>query len=69
MTYTTYFGVEHLDKISTATVIALDTETCQLQPEIGKLRLLQLGAESTKSIVVIDMFDCDEEAKFPGLRN
>lgn len=62
MTYTTYFGVEHLDKISCATTIAFDTETCQLQPKVGKLRLLQLGCELTKSIVVIDMFDVDDEA-------
>ena len=61
MTYTTYFGVEHLDKIFTATRIAFDTETLQLQPETGKLRLLQFGAESTKSIVVIDLFDVDED--------
>ena len=60
MTYTTYFGVEHLDKIFHATTIAFDTETLQLQPEVGKLRLLQFGAESTKSIVVIDLFDTDE---------
>ena len=60
MTYTTYFGVEHLDKIFTASRIAFDTETLQLQPETGKLRLLQFGAESTKSIVVIDLFDVDE---------
>ena len=62
MTYTTYFGVEHLDKISCATTIAFDTETCQLQPKVGKLRLLQLGCELTKSIVVIDMFDVDDDA-------
>jgi DNA polymerase I-like protein with 3'-5' exonuclease and polymerase domains len=62
MTYTTYFGVEHLDKIFHATTIAFDTETLQLQPKIGKLRLLQLGCELTKSIVVIDMFDCDDKA-------
>ena len=61
MTYTTYFGVEHLDKIFTATRIAFDTETLQLQPEMGKLRLLQFGAESTKSIVVIDLFDVDDD--------
>jgi len=61
MTYTTYFGVEHLDKIFTATRIAFDTETLQLQPETGKLRLLQFGAESTKSIVVIDLFDVDDD--------
>ena len=61
MTYTTYFGVEHLDKIFTATRIAFDTETLQLQPERGKLRLLQFGAESTKSIVVIDLFDVDDD--------
>ena len=61
MTYTTYFGVEHLDKIYNSTVIAFDTETLQLQPEVGKLRLLQFGSESTKSIVVIDLFEVDED--------
>ena len=61
MAYTTYFGVEHLDKVFHATTIAFDTETCQLQPQVGKLRLLQLGAESTKSIVVIDLFNTDED--------
>ena len=61
MTYTTYFGIEHLDKVFHASSIVFDTETCQLQPEVGKLRLLQLGAESTKSIVVIDLFDVNED--------
>ena len=61
MSYTTYFGIEHLPKLETASTIAFDTETCQLQPEVGKLRLLQLGSEIDKAIVVIDMWQLDED--------
>ena len=61
MAYTTYFGIEHLPKLETASTIAFDTETCQLQPEVGKLRLLQLGSETRETIVVIDVWQLDEE--------
>ena len=61
MTYKIYHGVEHLDKLSTALDIAFDTETLQLQPQIGKLRLLQFGSEVRQVIVIIDLFNTDEE--------
>ena len=56
MSYKTFFGIEHLPKLATASTIAFDTETCQLQPQEGKLRLLQLGSDSLKTIVVIDLW-------------
>tara|TARA_R100000781_G_scaffold39631_3_gene27557 strand:- start:157 stop:2106 length:1950 start_codon:yes stop_codon:yes gene_type:complete len=59
--YTVYYGIEHLNHVYTSTSIAFDTETLQLQPEQGKLRLLQLGCYASKAIVVIDCFDLDEE--------
>ena len=58
--YKILFGVEHLDEISTSISIAFDTETLQLQPEVGKLRLIQLGCESLRTIVIIDCFELDE---------
>ena len=61
MTYKVYHGVEHLDKLSTALDIAFDTETLQLQPQIGKLRLLQFGSEVRQTIVIIDLFNTGEE--------
>ena len=59
--YNLFFGVEHLQKISTSISIAFDTETLQLQPEVGKLRLIQLGCEVSKTIVVIDCFELDTD--------
>ena len=56
-------GVEHLHKLNPATVICFDTETLQLNPEFGKLRLLQLGSRTLKTIVVIDIFQTDDEDK------
>ena len=61
MTYKIYHGVEHLDKLGTALDIAFDTETLQLQPQLGKLRLLQFGSEVRQTIVIIDLFNTDEE--------
>ena len=58
--YKHLFGVEHLKEISTSVSLAFDTETLQLQPEVGKLRLIQLGCESRRIIVVIDCFELDE---------
>ena len=58
--YKVLFGVEHLDELASSTCIAFDTETLQLQPEAGKLRLIQLGCSDAKKIVVIDCFDLDE---------
>ena len=55
--YTVYYGIKELYRLHTAHSIAFDTETLQLQPEKGKLRLLQLGSYSSRSIVVIDCFD------------
>lgn len=66
MSYKTYFGIEHLDRLEHATLIAFDTETTQLQPKNGGLRLLQLGSDTSKTIVVIDFFDL-EESDFPRL--
>jgi DNA polymerase I len=59
--YNLFFGVEHLQKISTSISIAFDTETLQLQPEVGKLRLIQLGCEVSKTIVIIDCFELDTD--------
>ena len=60
MSYQVLFGMEHLSKLDTAVSVCFDTETCQLQPEVGKLRLLQLGCKTRKIIVVIDFFQTDE---------
>lgn len=54
-----YFGIEHLPLLNTATTVAFDSETTGLQPVIGGLRLLQLGALD-KAIVVIDMWELDD---------
>ena len=56
-----YFGIEHLPKLATASTIAFDTETCQLQPQVGKLRLLQLGSETRDAVVVIDLWKLDDD--------
>jgi DNA polymerase-1 len=53
-------GIEHLSKLSTATSLCFDTETLQLQPERGRLRLLQLGARDRDAIVLIDCFQLDK---------
>ena len=58
--YTYYFGIQHLEKINTCTSISFDCETLQLRPEVGKLRLLQLGAKARGAVVVIDVFDLDD---------
>ena len=59
--YTVYYGIEHLSRLNTCTGIAFDTETLQLQPEVGKLRLLQLGNKTNETIVVLDCFELTEE--------
>ena len=56
-----YYGIEYLYKLNTATGIAFDTETLQLQPEIGKLRLIQLGSLVDETIVIIDCFKLEEQ--------
>ena len=55
-----FHGIQHLDKIETATSVCFDTETLQLQPERGKLRLLQLGSGARNTVVLIDCFDLDK---------
>ena len=57
--YSVYYGISELKRFRTAHSIAFDTETLQLQPEEGKLRLLQLGCFSSRTIVVIDCFELD----------
>ena len=69
MTYKTFFGIEHLPKLATASAIAFDTETCQLQPQEGKLRLLQLGSDSLKTIVVIDLWAIEGDAQWEILED
>ena len=61
MTYEVFHGVQHLDKIWSSSTIAFDTETLQLQPEQGKLRLLQFGCGIAKTIVVIDLFNTTDD--------
>ena len=59
--YNLLFGVENLDVFDGSGTIAFDTETLQLQPEVGKLRLIQLGCPSKETILVIDCFELDED--------
>ena len=59
--YSVLHGVEHLHKLTTSTSICFDSETLQLKPESGKLRLLQLGSTARKTIVLIDLFHTDED--------
>jgi len=59
--YNLLFGVENLDVFDGSRTIAFDTETLQLQPEVGKLRLIQLGCPSKETILVIDCFELDED--------
>ena len=61
MTYTTYLGFEHLEKLSTATSLSFDAETTGLKPEVGGLRLLQFGSASRQIVVVVDLFAASEE--------
>ena len=56
-----YQGVEHLHRLQTCTQICFDTETLQLNPEDGKLRLLQFGDMARKTIVLIDLFHTDDD--------
>ena len=52
-------GIEHLHTLDDATLIAFDSETTQLQPKMGGMRLLQLGAPG-KQPVVLDCFALDD---------
>ena len=56
-----YTGIGELHKLNTSISIAFDTETLQLQPEKGKLRLIQFGCLVNRTIVLIDCFDLTEE--------
>ena len=53
----TFFGAQHLNKVA-APLVAFDSETLQLQPEEGKLRLLQFATYN--ACVVIDLFECSD---------
>ena len=55
-----FHGIQHLDKIETASSVCFDVETLQLQPERGKLRLLQLGSGARNTVVLIDCFELDK---------
>lgn len=55
-------GLDNLDALDAAEIVAFDTETTGLVPVYGGLRLLQLTAERCP-IVVIDLWELDE----PGL--
>ena len=59
--YDVYQGIEHLDKVASCSSLCFDTETLQLKPELGKLRLLQLGSTARRCVVIIDLFACDDE--------
>jgi DNA polymerase-1 len=52
------FGIENLHHLNTALTVAFDSETTGLQPQVGGLRLLQLGALD-RAIVVIDCWELD----------
>ena len=52
-------GIEHLHTLDDEKLIAFDSETTQLQPKIGGMRLLQLGAPG-KLPVVLDCFALDD---------
>lgn len=54
------FGIEHLDCLADADLIAFDSETTGLQPTLGGLRLLQLGAPK-RPVVVIDCWELDHD--------
>jgi len=56
----TLHGIEFLHWFQDSTFIAFDTETTGLKPKLGGLRLLQLAAPG-KPVVVIDMWDLDDE--------
>ena len=60
MTFEVFHGIEHLKEIDTAVSICFDTETLGLQPEKGKLRLLQLGCAVREAVVLIDCFQLDQ---------
>jgi DNA polymerase I-like protein with 3'-5' exonuclease and polymerase domains len=58
--YTTVFGIENLSQLANAKRVAFDSETLQLQPEAGKLRLLQFACQKRRLVVVLDCFELDD---------
>lgn len=54
------FGIEHLDCLDGAEVVAFDVETTGLVPVVGGLRLLQLTALE-QPVVVIDLWELSKE--------
>ena len=58
--YSVFYGIKELHRLHAASSLAFDTETLQLQPEKGKLRLIQLGSYTLRTIVVIDCFELTE---------
>ena len=58
--YSVFYGIKELYRLHAASSLAFDTETLQLQPEKGKLRLIQLGSYTLRTIVVIDCFELTE---------
>ena len=58
--YSVFYGIKELHRLHSASSLAFDTETLQLQPEKGKLRLLQLGSYTLRTVVVIDCFELTE---------
>jgi DNA polymerase I len=52
-------GIKYLHTLEGAALIAFDCETTQLQPQMGGMRLLQLGAPG-KVPVVLDCFEMDD---------
>ncbi|MGA0207823.1 MAG: DNA polymerase [Ilumatobacteraceae bacterium] len=47
-----HYGIEHLDLLEDADLVALDTETTGLQPKAGGLRLIQFAAEGQFPVVI-----------------
>ena len=56
-----YFGIEHLEELEHSISICFDVETLDLQPQKGKLRLIQLACNVNQIVVVIDCFELDDD--------
>ena len=59
--YSVFYGIENIHRLNNCSSICFDSETTQLQPKKGGLRLIQLGSYTAKTIVVIDCFDLEEK--------
>jgi len=55
----TLMGVQHLKRLARASWAVIDTETTQLKPVVGGLRLVQVAAPGCP-VVIVDLWDCDE---------